>query len=285
MEMLCQFGPVTVLFHNLPRDPLWPFWRWKLDPFQAAGGTPDLVVRYCGQPVSPEGIPVWEDPGIAYRQIFVLADGAILWQQTNQSTGQLELQFVVSADWSEITLTKDSSPTAGMGAFESLTFLIYYAFLHRQVLTFHGALVEESGRGFLLCADSGVGKTTHARMWRDHKNALILNGDRAACYQKQGQWFGFGTPWCGTSGEYLNRSVPLQAVVILERGKENRVSPINGMSLFAHTVYPAWNQTATETMLSLLDRFLTAIPVLKLECTPDASAVEVLYQALENLPL
>ena len=282
MEQLCRFGPVTVRFQDIPRDPLWPFWNWKLDPFMVKEGTPDLVVRYSGQPVLPEGAPVWK---AADRQIYVLADGSVLWQQTDRSTGALQLQFLVPADWSEIILTRDCSPTAGMGAFESLTFLIYYAFLHRQVLTFHGALVEEGGRGFLLCADSGVGKTTHARLWRDHKNALILNGDRAACFQQDGKWFAFGTPWCGTSGEYLNRSVPLQAVVILERGKENRVFAENAMSLFAHTVYPAWNQTATETMLSLLDRFLTVIPVLKLECTPDASAVEVLHKALENLPL
>jgi hypothetical protein len=130
-----------------------------------------------------------------------------------------------------------------------------------------------------------VGKTTHARLWRDHKNALILNGDRAACFHQQGQWFGFGTPWCGTSGEYLNRCVPLQAVVILQRGAENRVSAAEGMSLLSHGVYPTWDCAATETMLSLLDRFLEQIPVLRLECTPDAAAVDVLYQALERLPL
>lgn len=282
MEQLCRFGPVTVQFQDIPRDSLWPFWSWKLDPFTVKEGTPDLTVRCCGQPVYPTGTPVWEDPGMVCRQMFVLADGTVVWQQTDRATGRLQLQFLVSADWSEITLTRDCSPTAGMGAFESLTFLIYYAFLHRQVLTFHGALVEEGGRGFLLCADSGVGKTTHARLWRDHKNALILNGDRAACYQKQGQWLGFGTPWCGTSGEYVNRAVPLRAVVILERGEENHVSAANGMWLLAHTVYPAWDQAATETMLSLLDRFLSSVPVLKLECTPHVSSVEVLYQALEN---
>ena len=285
MELLCRFGPITVQFQGIPWDSLWPFWSWKLDPFTVKEGTPDLTVRYCGQPVHPTGTPVWEDSGVVCRQIFVLADGTVVWQQTDRFAGWLQLQFLVSADWSEITLTRDCSPTAGMGAFESLTFLIYHAFLHRQVLTFHGALVEEGGRGFLLCADSGVGKTTHARLWRDHKNALILNGDRAACYQKQGQWFGFGTPWCGTSGEYLNRAVPLQAVVFLARGEENRVSAVNGMSLLAHTVYPAWDQTATETILSLLDRFLLSVPVLKLECTPHVSSVEVLYQALENFPL
>ena len=286
MNMLCQFGPITVLFQEMPTSPLWPFWRWKLDTFRIANGVPDVVVNYSDQPIQPEGTAAWEDCGVQVcRQVYILADGRVLWQQTEHTTGALQLQFAVSADWTEITLTADHSPTAGMGAFEALTFLIFYAFLHQQVLTFHGALVEADGKGFLLCAASGAGKTTHARLWRDHKNALILNGDRATCFQQQGQWFGFGTPWCGTSGEYLNRCVPLQAVVILQRGAENRVSAAEGMSLLSHGVYPTWDCAATETMLSLLDRFLEQIPVLRLECTPDAAAVDVLHQALERLPL
>ena len=286
MDMLCQFGPVKVLFQAFPVSPLWPFWRWKLDPFKTEGGTPDITVGYSDQPIRPEGKPVWEDAGVQVcRQVYRLADGGVLWQQTQQATGILQLQFAVSADWREITLTRDHSATAGMGAFEALTFLIFYAFLYQQVLTLHGALVENDGKGFLLCAASGTGKTTHARLWRDHKNALILNGDRATCFRQKGQWFGFGTPWCGTSGEYLNRSVPLQAVVILQRGTENRVSSATGMALLSHAVYPNWDKVTTEAMLSLLNCFLEEIPVLRLECTADAEAVDVLHQALERLPL
>ena len=284
MEQLYRFGPVLVQFRKLPCYPNWPFWRWKLDPFQTADSLPDVTVDYEPVPVESKGRPVWTDDA-AGREMYLQEDGTLLWQHKEPVSGKLLLQFSVCPDWRTITLRADYSATMGMGAFESLTFLIFYAFLYRNVLTFHGVLVEQDGRGFLLCADSGEGKTTHARLWRDHKNGLILNGDRATCYQQEGQWFGFGTPWCGTSGEYLNRQVPLQAVIILQRGRGNRVSAVNGMSLLAHMVYPVWDQAATEAMLSLLDCFLTAIPVLKLECTPDASAVDVLYRALENLPL
>ncbi len=286
MEMLCRFGPVTVLFQDFPLNSLWPFWSWKLDSFRIESGTPDLIVNYDCQPIIPQDKPIWETIGAQVcRAIYRLADGTVVWQQTDAVSKTIQLQFAVSADWSKITLTQDNSCTIGMGAFESLTFLIYYAFLHKNVITFHGVLLEVDGRGILICADSGVGKTTHARLWRDYKNALILNGDRAACYQESGQWLGFGTPWCGTSGEYLNRFVPLRAVVILERGTKNCVSPINAISLLHHTIYPNWDKVTTETMLSLLDGFLETVSVLRLECTPDVSAIEVLNQALENLPL
>ena len=286
MEMLCRFGPVTVLFQDFPLNPLWPFWSWKLDSFRIESGTPDLTVNYACQTIIPEDKPIWETIGAQVcKAAYRLSDGTVVWQQTDAVSKTIQLQFAVSADWSKITLTQDNSRTIGMGVFESLTFLIYYAFLHKNVITFHGVLLEVDGRGILICADSGVGKTTHARLWRDHKNALILNGDRAACYREQGRWFGFGTPWCGTSGEYLNRFVPLRAVVILKRGTENCVSPINAMSLLYHTVYPNWDKVTTETMLSLLDSFLETVPVLRLECTSDVSAIEVLNKALENLPL
>ena len=73
--------------------------------------------------------------------------------------------------------------------------------------------------------------------------------------------------------------------MILARGTENRVSDINEMSLLHHTVYPGWDKETTEAMISLLDDFLKNVPLLRLECTPDVSAVEILNQALENLPL
>ena len=102
---------------------------------------------------------------------------------------------------------------------------------------------------------------------------------------RDGKWLCFGTPWCGTSGEYLNRSVPLQAVVILKRGDENRAYKLSGLSLLSYVVYPAWNRDVTEKMIPILDDFLEKIPVLQLECKADSNAVDVLYKALEDFTL
>lgn len=283
--MIYKFGPIKVLFKDFPKSSLWPFSIWKLDSFKIDDdATPDIIINYFERYIEPKGKAIWEEDSTnVCRQIFALEGGEILWQQLEKSTGDLQLQLLMASNRREITLTCDNSQTVGMGAFEALTFVIFYAFLHQNVLTFHGALVEENGKGFLLCADSGVGKTTHARLWRDIKNALIINGDKASCFLKNDKWYGFGTPWCGTSGEYINRSVPLQAVVILERGTQNRVYEEKPIALLSHVVVPSWDRKTTELMLSLLDAFLGKIPILRLECTPDATAVEVLYNALESL--
>ena len=140
--------------------------------------------------------------------------------------------------------------------------------------------------GFPFCAPSGEGKTTHAGFWREKKNALILNGDRASCFFDNDRLIAFGTPWCGTSGEALCRSVPLKAVVVLRRGTENRVRPVTGARaldlVLPNLAYPAREAETTLLALELLDRVLEKVPCFLLECTPDAEAAEVLDKALKE---
>ena len=290
MDKLYKIGPIILAFQNFPHYNLWPFCEWKLDPYSVNAGNPDIVVKYDVNPIKPDSTPLHiESSSQICREIYKLSDGSILWQQLHLPLEELQLQFVMTQNGRQITLTYDNTHTLGIGALESLTFMIFYALLYHQILSFHGALVEEGGNGFLLCAPSGEGKTTHARLWRDYKNALILNGDKATCFFDGNQWIGFGTPWCGTSGEYINRQVPIKAIVILSRGIENQVFPVNEMSLLdyvlPHVLFPNWNRDITEKMLSLLDEFLKRIPVLHLQCTADIQAVDALKNAMENLSI
>ena len=285
MDTLLKMGPVTLALRDFPMFAQFPFRDWKLDAFTVTEGTPDLTVRYENAPISPIGEPVYREHAVyAHRQLYTLPDGQLLWQQTYRDS--LQLQLVVSRDRKTITVTADETNTFGMAVLESLTFLVFFLFLQKDVLSFHGVLLEAAGKGLVIAADSGVGKTTHARLWRDHKNAWILNGDRSSCYRCQGKWLGFGTPWCGTSGEYLNRQVPISALVVLERSYVNQVAELQGaqklQKLLPHVLLPQFDSNLTEQAWTLLEGFLADIPVLLLQCTPEVQAVEVLQLYLEN---
>ena len=202
-------------------------------------------------------------------------------------SGETLLSYTVNHTWSEIVFAEDRSMTAGQMAFEYLGHIFPACGLMKDMLTFHGVLLEYSGYGLIISAPSGTGKTTHARLWRDRKRALIINGDRAACRKKGGIWTGFGIPWSGTSGEQVNRSVPVKALVVLERGGENCASRIAGREAFGavlpHVQCPAWDAQLTGRMLGLLDDFLRNIPVIRLRCLPDGEAADVLAKAVEDL--
>ena len=197
------------------------------------------------------------------------------------------LCFSVDASWQTVSLMEDNTGSAGNAAFLWLTMMLPGACLKHGVLTFHGALVEYGGQAFAVCADSGVGKTTHARLWRDCKNALILNGDRAVCRETDGVWTAYGTPWSGTSGEQINRSAPLRALVVLERGGRNEAArlslPETLPAILPHLLYPGWDRELSERAMERLDSLLCAVPVIRLRCRPDTEAVDVLCRALEAL--
>ena len=96
----------------------------------------------------------------------------------------------------------------------------------------------------------------------------------------------FGTPWCGTSGEHINRCVPIRALVLLRQGQENRVLPLGSMEKLTQ-IMPLLTQPLSLHMqgdlCDLLDGFLKAVPVVELVCTPDAAAVDALEAYLQKL--
>ena len=280
-------------FASLGGGPLGEPWQWKLDPYRASS---DLGER--GAALWVRRLPPGEAPtvprqrlhavheGFFLREVWDLADGGTLWRYLRRQSGEVLLVYRVSPDWSEITLLEDHTQTGGQVAFEYLCHLFPACVLGYGLLTLHGVLMEHRNRGVILSAPSGTGKTTHARLWRDRKNALILNGDRAACRKVDGVWTGFGLPWSGTSGEQINRSVPLRAVVVLERGEENEAFPVSALDAFGavlpQVLCPTWDAALTETAMGLLDDFLACLPVLRLRCRPDAEAADVLERALEE---
>lgn len=213
--------------------------------------------------------------------------GETLWEYYRSKNRDMYVRFWMSKEYDEIRLLKDNSRTSGHLPFDLLEQLISPVMLKHDAITFHGVLMEHEGHGIILSAPSGTGKTTHARLWRDHRRALILNGDRATCCVEDGRWIGFSLPWCGSSGECINRDVPLTAYVILEQAYENSVERLTGMEAFGavyqNLVYPNWDRELTEKALDFIDDFLEKVPVFRLRCRPDVEAVETLEAALREL--
>ena len=289
-RLFCAIGPIIISFESFGNLMLWKILLWKLDPFRVDNftGNSDLSISLnpSGRKITYGKVFREEQAGFFRHKVYGTCKGA-LWRYERSSTSKSELSYFVSSEWNRIELLEDYSNTDGHLAFEYLIQMMPGIFLKKDMLTFHGVLLEYSGYGLIISAPSGTGKTTHARLWRDRKRALIINGDRAACRKKDGIWTGFGIPWSGTSGEQINRSVPIKAVVVLERGGENCAFRITEQEAFGavlpHVQCPAWDAELTGRMLGLLDDFLRNIPVIRLRCLPDGEAVDVLAKAVEDL--
>lgn len=206
---------------------------------------------------------------------------------TKKKDGSPAISFRISDDWNKFSLYEDETGTNGVEAFHEFGSLFSYAVLNYHACVLHGVVMEYNGMGILVTAPAGTGKTTHTRMWRDRENALIINGDRCLCRFIDGRWYAYGMPWSGSSGEYINRRVPITAIVCLKRAKENmlhHMSVFEGTLAMMQRIYaPLWKCKMQNAAFDMCEELATEIPILELSCRPDYEAVDVLKEAILKL--
>lgn len=291
-----RFGSILVDFREFQNEISLNTWQYKLDPYRVNEKdtlNAEIVLRSqlfndLQSIIDEKTHEVSAIPfGIYFQYIHQANDGNLYVTIARRDTQDVYLMYKINPHWNAISLIFNKADQSGHIAFEYLGSLFPYCLLQFGTLTFHGVFMEYQGKGMIISAPSGTGKTTHARLWRDHKNALIINGDRATCQKINGEWVGFGLPWSGTSGEQVNRSAPLVAFVVLERAKNNKAFRINGMEAFGavlpHLQCPTWDVDLSQKAMDLLDDFLNHISIIRLQCLPDKESVEVLNQVLEDL--
>lgn len=220
-----------------------------------------------------------------YR-LYQCCNGEYLWIRKNYKN-EIKLVYRIKNGWNDWQLIYDRQDRYGIHSFEDLVYFFAYSILQKDGILFHGVVMEWNKMGIVVCAHSGVGKTTHTRMWRDHENALILDGDRALCCMEEEQWFTYGAPWCGSSKEYRNQRAPLRAFVILEQYEENEVcvlDPLQGvLGLLQLAFAPSWDSSLMNAAIDTIDKVAQTLPVLKLKCQPNLDAVKILKAELEKI--
>lgn len=165
-----------------------------------------------------------------------------------------------------------------------LSQLFYSNVVKQNILQVHSSLIEYEGKGILFVGPSGVGKTTQAELWNCYCNAKIINGDITFIQEIENKFYGWGTPWHGSSPYCLNTRVPIAVIVILKQEKENRIQCLRGFekltSISNNIFYPLWRMDAIDSCLQTLDRLIKNIPVYELGCRPDKESVTVLKDKL-----
>jgi len=201
------------------------------------------------------------------------------------SKGKSSVSEMIAFDASPVYEKKNGVFTHNIYRNKSSDLLMVIWIKPRSV--FLGVVMEYQGRGVILSAPSGTGKTTHANIWCNLGLSTIINGDRALCRCIDGTWTAFGMPWCGSSGICENRPVPIHAIVVLEQHGENlvkRLGPLEALTrLLLNTFAPAWEPALYIKMLDRLDEIIPAVPIFLLQCRPDTEAAFVLKSALDSL--
>lgn len=158
------------------------------------------------------------------------------------------------------------------------------AIKYRTMLVHSSALVYDNG-AYLFSADSGVGKSTHTRLWLKAfgDKVHIMNDDKPVVKLLDDRAIVCGTPFDGGSGIALNENYPLKAIIFIERGEQNSVRIPNNkeiiQKLYFQTAHIVNRETA-EKMLVNIERLLLLTKFYVLTCNMDISAAYTAYNSI-----
>ena len=151
---------------------------------------------------------------------------------------------------------------------------------------FHGSVIEYKGKAYVITAHSGVGKTTHTRLWMSEfgDEVKILNGDKPTVRIINGEAYACGTPWQGKENYGRNSICKIAGFAFLTRAEENRayeIEPSEAVMRFMSQIYlPKKSKSALAKTMLLADRVLKDVKLVHLECNMQPEAAHVCRAAL-----
>lgn len=167
----------------------------------------------------------------------------------------------------------------------------YSTAFNRRIIKHHAMLVHSSaiivnGKAYLFSANSGVGKSTHTKLWKQLYGDEItyINDDKPVVRIENGIATAYGTPFDGGSGIANNVSAPLGGIIFLERGEDNSISQIESTSQILQILYFSTahfiNRKTAEAMLDNFDKLIKATVFYKLTCNMEPDAAKVAHDFL-----
>lgn len=150
----------------------------------------------------------------------------------------------------------------------------------------HSATILYHERAYIFSGCSGTGKTTHTNMWMDTYKTPMLDGDVCICSVEGDKVFVYGLPWCGTSGQYMNKKAELGGIVFLQQYPENQVEVLGRfesiLRIAARCLTPNWSQTMMDYNLKEATRISELVPCYLLKNRPEKEAMELIRKQFDT---
>lgn len=160
------------------------------------------------------------------------------------------------------------------------------ATLPLQTVAIHTSVIQYKGKTVLFLGESGTGKSTHTRLWRENiDGAVLLNDDSPILRIIDGKPWMFGSPWSGKTPCYKKESYPLAACVRLSQAPHNKIRRLSIAQGYAaiHPSCPpdfAYDDTLYDHISNTIGDVLGQVPMYHLECLPDADAARLSSQTI-----
>ena len=162
-----------------------------------------------------------------------------------------------------------------------LWFVFNIATVQHLAAAVHSSVIVKDGRAVMFLGESGTGKSTHTRLWRESvEGATLLNDDSPFVGVEDGRTVVYGSPWSGKTPCYKAERYPLLAVVRLSQAPHNRIRPLRGVQAIGALLPSlppafAFDRELEEHTLATLSAVLRSVKAYQLECLPNGEAARL----------
>lgn len=174
------------------------------------------------------------------------------------------------------------------GDYTTLRFGLWMAFnlasAFELAVAIHSSAIVYKEKAYLFLGESGTGKSTHTRLWRENvKGCFLLNDDSPFIVIKHidGKYvpYLYGSPWSGKTPCYKDASYPIGGIIRLSQApynKASRQSVLPAIRAVIPSFPPAfsYDKVLQGRVLDIVSKLLGTVGVYHLECLPNRAAVD-----------
>lgn len=161
------------------------------------------------------------------------------------------------------------------------------AVLDYGVVLCHGSVVKLDGKAYMFTAPSGTGKSTHARMWRQHfgEKVTMINDDKPLLKFEQDGVYAYGTPWDGKHHLSTNTRAKLAGICFLHQAENNsirRIGPDESVTLLMNQIYRPRDTEGLMKTMDYADQLMAEVPMYCMGCTISEDAAVMAYNEMNK---
>lgn len=232
----------------------------------------ELLYIYCKKYVIQDSLEKNPDIDICITEEEIVREFAVF--QASVSSNSVNNTNLLEPDYLEISI-----------AFRK----IVNAMIPLGRLLMHGSIVSTDGCGYMFTASSGVGKSTRTRLWIENiPGSIVVNGDKPLLEITNDKVIAYGTPWSGKEWWNKNVSVPLRAIMMIERASTAGECAVDELefndayiALLKHIYLPP-DPAAKKKTLQMLRDMQGKVHFYRFKSEPTPDAIKLAYEVVRN---
>lgn len=153
-------------------------------------------------------------------------------------------------------------------------------------IAIHSSVIVKDEGALLCLGESGTGKSTHTRLWKENiEGAKRLNDDSPIIRMVDGKCMVYGSPWSGKSHCYVNKCFPAKGLMRLSQAPHNKIYRLPALMAIG-AVLPscppafAYDNALQDHICNTVSDVISCTPIYHLECLPNAEAAELSYSTI-----